>query len=190
MQVIATCCFLAANISAYGATVIAASALPVSEYTRITIETDQAAAHSMIVLKNPDRVVLDLKNTPINQSLKALTTKILPDDFYIKQIRVANFKQGVTRIVVDLKAEAKPKLSVYKPTGDYQHRLALDIYPMQNAMTGQDENGKGSSEAFINDNSVKNTNAGDSKSSGAKIILEPESEMEPDAEMDMPADPY
>jgi len=180
MQAIVSCFCLVASINVHGATVIAASVLPVSEYTRITIETEQTVANSIIILKNPDRVVLDLKNTPINQSLKTLTTKILPDDFYIKQIRMANFKQGVTRVVVDLKVEAKAKLSVYKPTGDYQHRLALDIYPVQNALMTQDENSKSSSEAVISDIGLKN----DTKSSGAKIILEPEFPSEPEADSD------
>ncbi len=168
-------------MSIYGATVIASSVLPVSEYTRITIESDHAIVHSMLVLENPNRIVLDLKNTPINQSLKALASKTLPDNFYIKQLRVANFKQGITRIVVDLDTQARPSLTAYPPVGEYKHRLALDIYPMQDAPINQ----KNAQETFSDVHAGNIGLNNDSKSSGAKIILEPgpvyELEPSPDA---------
>jgi N-acetylmuramoyl-L-alanine amidase len=154
---------LLANLPVFAANVVTASVLPVSEYTRITIESDQVIAHSMLVLTSPDRVVLDLKNAPINQPLKALASRVLPDDFYIKKVRVANFKQGITRIVVDLKTTAKPKLSIYKPAGDYQYRLALDIYPAQNDMLAGDES--------VATEATK-LEVPSTKSSGAKIILD------------------
>jgi len=174
---------LQSNMSSYGATVIAASVLPLSTYTRITIESDQVISRSILVLKNPDRVVLDLKNTPINQSLKSLIDKVLPEDFYIKQVRVANFKQGVTRIVVDLKAEAKPKLSVYQPAGEYQHRLALDIYPMQDAIKTDEVNDV--SEAPAENKKTKHATTSSSGSSGAKIILDTEPAYEPEDDLDL-----
>jgi N-acetylmuramoyl-L-alanine amidase len=166
---------LLANRSVFAATVITASVLPVSEYTRITFESDQAIAHSMLILKNPDRVVLDLKNASINQSLRALASKVLPDDFYIKKLRVANFKQGVTRIVVDLKSEAKPKLSSYKPAGGYQHRLALDIYPVK-IQNDADES------VAASEIDAPDVNSNSSNSDGAGIVLEPNPVLEPDAE--------
>lgn len=175
-----TCILLLTHLSIYGATVIASSVLPVSEYTRITIESDQAIVHSMLILKNPNRIVLDLKNTPINQSLKALVSKNLPDDFYIKQLRVANFKQGITRVVVDLRTQAKPRLTTYQPVGEYKHRLALDIYPMQDVSITQENAQETFSDAPAGNMGVNN----DSKSSGAKIILEPEPLYEPEPSQD------
>jgi N-acetylmuramoyl-L-alanine amidase len=181
---------LLTNLAVHAATVIAASVLPVSEYTRITIESDQAIVHSMLILKNPSRVVLDLKNSPINQSLKALANKALPADSYIKQVRVAKFKQGITRIVVDLKTDATPKLSIYKPASGYQHRLALDIYPLQetlNAGDGTQEN-TALSEAR-DDAKVSDSNASNSNSSGAKIILETRPALEFDDYESVPIEP-
>jgi N-acetylmuramoyl-L-alanine amidase len=173
------------SLPIFAATVIVASVLPVSDYTRITIESDQPIKHSMLILKNPDRVVLDLKNVPINQSLKALASKVLPNDFYIKKVRVANYKQGITRIVVDLKAEAKPKLSIYMPAGDYQHRLALDIYPAQETMMTQEENQE---IATTGEAQADTSNSSESKSSGAKIILETKPALESDEDVELPAD--
>lgn len=170
---------LLANLPVFAANVVTASVLPVSEYTRITIESDQVIAHSMLVLTSPDRVVLDLKNVPINQPLKALASRVLPDDFYIKKVRVANFKQGITRIVVDLKTTAKPKLSIYKPAGDYQYRLALDIYPKQENLIADEEN----QEKIPLDPS-------ESKSSGAKIIIETKPALELEENIDASVDAY
>lgn len=180
VKTLLTSILLLTHMSIYGATVISSSVLPVGEYTRITIESDQAIVHSMLILKNPNRIVLDLKNTPINQSLKALVSKALPDNFYIKQLRVASFKQGVTRIVVDLRTQAKPALTAYQPLGDYKHRLALDIYPMQDAPKNQENAQETFSDTPDRNIGVNN----DSKSSGAKIILEPGPLYEPEPSQD------
>lgn len=161
--------------------------LPTSEYTRITIETDQAISYSILVLKSPDRIVLDIKNIQVNQPLKTLTTQTLLDDSVIKQVRVAKFQQGITRIVVDLKAEAMPKLSVYKPTGEYQYRLALDIYPKLNAPITQEDRHTNPSE--ISNGDINSNNSNESTSSGAKIVLDPIPVFEPDADSSSPADP-
>lgn len=180
VKTLLACILLLTHVSIYGATVISSSVLPVSEYTRITIESDQAIVHSMLILKNPNRIVLDLKNTPINQSLKALVSKTLPDNFYIKQLRVASFKQGVTRIVVDLNAQARPSLTAYQPVGEYKHRLALDIYPMQDAPITQEN-----AQETVSDGPAGNIGVNDdSKSSGAKIILEPGPIYEPEPSQD------
>lgn len=167
--------FSLANIASHAATVIAASVLPVSGYTRITFESDQAIAHAMLILKNPDRVVLDLKNVSINQSLKALTSKVMLEDFYIKKVRVANFKQGVTRVVVDLKTAAAPKLSTYKPAGGYQHRLALDIYPVKAEEVGVES-------VTNNETPILNAKEG-SNSNGTGIVLERNPVFEPEMEL-------
>jgi N-acetylmuramoyl-L-alanine amidase len=167
--------FLLANLPSYAATVIAASVLPVSEYTRITFESDQVIVHSMLILKNPDRVVLDLKNVSINQSLKAIASKVMPDDFYIKKVRVANFKQGVTRIVVDLKTAATPKLNIYKPAGDYQHRLTLDIYPVKTEEVG--------AESGTNNEAPLADARENSNSNGTGIVLERNPVFEPETEL-------
>ena len=67
--------FCFASVSIHAATVIAASVHPVSEYTRITIETDQPIKYSLLALKSPARVVLDLKNIQLNEQLRGLTVK-------------------------------------------------------------------------------------------------------------------
>jgi N-acetylmuramoyl-L-alanine amidase len=114
--------------------ITAARVWPAQEYTRITLESEQPIKYQLIVLKNPDRLALDIENIDLNIALKTLTEKILSSDPYIKQVRVANFQPNVVRIVIDLKGEIKPNIFALAPAGDYKHRLVLDIYPLQDAL--------------------------------------------------------
>jgi N-acetylmuramoyl-L-alanine amidase len=102
---------------------------PAPEYTRLTLESKQVIQYNMFRLPNPDRLVIDLKNVKPGDALKALSNKISTDDPYIKSIRIAQHKPGVTRLVLDLKSEVKPQLFDLNPVGSYGHRLVLDIYP-------------------------------------------------------------
>jgi N-acetylmuramoyl-L-alanine amidase len=159
------------------ATIIAASVLPISEYTRITIESDAAIVYSTLTLKNPDRIVLDIKNTPDTNKIKALSKKLLPNDATIKQIRVGKFQQNTTRIVIDLRADATPKITQYPPASGYQYRLALDVIPAQSALASDDyapEN--------VPQSSAQSRQSDDN---GAKIILDrvPEPDPELDSEL-------
>ncbi len=110
--------------------VIAARVWPAQDYTRITLEADKPFAYKMTLLKNPERIVVDVENSDVNPVLKSLSEKILGSDPYIQQLRVARFKPNVVRIVVDLKAEVKPTMFTLPPAGAYKHRLVLDIYPV------------------------------------------------------------
>ena len=114
--------------------VSAARVWPAADYTRITLESAKPLTQNMVMLKNPDRLVLDLQNVELNTVLKTLTDRISSSDPYIKQVRVAYFKPGVVRLVVDLKAEIKPKIFALPPAGEYKYRLVLDIYPVQDPL--------------------------------------------------------
>lgn len=120
---------------AHGATAITfARVWPAADYTRITFEAPKAIEHKMTLLKNPDRLVLDLQNVELGAALKNLSGKILSSDPYIKQVRAANFKPGIVRVVIDLKSEVKPTLFSLSPAGEYKHRLVLDVYPPQDPL--------------------------------------------------------
>ena len=114
--------------------VSAARVWPAADYTRITLESAKPLTQNMVMLKNPDRLVLDLQNVELNAVLKTLTDRISSSDPYIKQVRVAYFKPGVVRLVVDLKAEIKPQIFALPPAGEYKYRLVLDIYPIQDPL--------------------------------------------------------
>lgn len=114
--------------------VTAARVWPAQDYTRITLESGNPIVYKMSVLKNPERVVVDIENIELNPVLKSLSDKILASDPYITQVRVAKFKPGTVRLVVDLKTEVKPTMLTLLPAGDYKHRLVLDIYPAKDPL--------------------------------------------------------
>lgn len=111
--------------------VIATRVWPAQDYTRITLESSKPFTYKMQVIENPDRVVLDIENIELSPLMKSFNDKVLPSDPYIKQIRVAKFQQNVVRLVVDLKNTAKANAFSLKPMSEYQHRLVLDILPLQ-----------------------------------------------------------
>ena len=128
--------FLLLTNAANAAPLVIASARvwPGADYTRITFEAAKPVTHTMTVLKNPARLVLDLENVELNAALKSLADKTQGSDPYVKKVRVANFKPGVVRVVIDLKEETKPSLFALRPAGNYKHRLVLDIYPKQDPL--------------------------------------------------------
>lgn len=117
-------------IAVAATTVTATRVWPAADYTRITIEANAEIAQKIITLKNPERLVLDLEDVTLNDNLKAISSAISVTDPYIQQVRVANFKPGTVRVVIDLKTQANPKIFMLQPAGQYQHRLVLDIYPV------------------------------------------------------------
>jgi N-acetylmuramoyl-L-alanine amidase len=120
-------CLAASNITA-------ARVWPAQDYTRIAFESEAPIKHQLIILKNPDRLVLDIEDVELSNVLKALPDKILSSDPYIKLIRTGKYKPNVVRIAIDLKGEVKSNVFALPPAGDYKHRLVLDIYPLQDEL--------------------------------------------------------
>ncbi len=101
---------------------------PSNEYTRFTIESTDYIKNDQSILKNPDRVVIDLKSININNSLTDLSKVDFKDNSTISGVRVAQFDPGTVRIVVDLRHESKIKIFSLKPFKSYGHRLVVDVY--------------------------------------------------------------
>jgi N-acetylmuramoyl-L-alanine amidase len=103
---------------------------PAKEYTRLIIESPSSLAYTLLAMKNPERLVLDLEKVDLNAELLALPLRVEPSDPYIDAIRVAQFRPGVVRIVLDLKTQIHPQLFGLSPVGEYGHRVVLDLYPV------------------------------------------------------------
>ncbi len=102
---------------------------PSDDYTRITLESDQALPISHQLLSGPDRLVVDIEGLQLNPTLKDLVAKVKPNDPYVAQIRVGQFQPTVVRLVFDLKEAVKPQLFTLDPVAEYQYRLVFDLYP-------------------------------------------------------------
>lgn len=108
---------------------------PAADYTRVTLEYPAALSEppkfTQLLLKDPDRLVLDLEGVEFGSVLQSLPGKISETDPQIRLIRAGRFKPEVVRIVIELKGEVRPQIFTLKPVGEYGHRLVLDLYPAE-----------------------------------------------------------
>ena len=118
---------------AFGATILAVRVWPAKDYTRVTIESDQALAARHFITESPLRVVIDVDGLELSAALRELVGKIRADDPYIAGVRVGQFQPRVVRLVIDLKQPVAPQQFTLPPVAAYQHRLLLDLYPAQEA---------------------------------------------------------
>jgi N-acetylmuramoyl-L-alanine amidase len=102
---------------------------PAADYTRVTLETDSKLKTSHFVVKEPNRLVVDIDGVDLDAKLKSLIAKIQPNDPYIAQVRIGQNRPGVVRMVFDLKADIQPQVFTLEPVGEYRHRLVFDLYP-------------------------------------------------------------
>ena len=115
--------------AATASSIVAVRVWPAEDYTRVTIEHKGMVKFTQSVVHNPERLVVDIEGIELNNVLKSLGDKVGPNDPYIRQLRAANYKPGVVRLVMDLKSEVAPQVFNLPPVGDYQSRLVMDIYP-------------------------------------------------------------
>ena len=124
---------LAAPRLAWGAAILAVRVWPARDYTRVTIESDQALSASHQLVQGPDRLVVDIDGLELNAALRELVGKVRPDDPYIERVRVGQFQPRVVRLVFDLKQPVQPQQFALAPVATYQQRLVFDLYPVQEA---------------------------------------------------------
>lgn len=105
---------------------------PAPDYTRITVESSAKINNDQMMLKNPERIVIDLKGISVNKALKDLSSKLKQNDPNILNIRVGQFTPKVSRIVIDLKKSARVKIFSLPPVAPYKDRLVIDVYPASN----------------------------------------------------------
>ena len=103
---------------------------PSPDYTRVTLETQAPVQYTVMSVKDPERLVLDLEGVDITAVLTGLNEKVGANDPYIKGVRIGRFRPGVTRVVFDLRSEVRPQAFTLAPIAEYGHRLVLDLYPL------------------------------------------------------------
>jgi N-acetylmuramoyl-L-alanine amidase len=120
-----------APMRAMAAQILAVRVWPAEDYTRVTLENDAALKATHFIVKDPERMVVDIEGLELNPTLKSLVAKIQSNDPYIKQVRVGQNRPNVVRLVFDLKEEITPQVFTLPPAGNYKHRLIFDLYPVQ-----------------------------------------------------------
>jgi N-acetylmuramoyl-L-alanine amidase len=114
---------------AQAATVLAVRLWPANDYTRVTIELDEAIQFSHRVVENPHRLVVDLAGIALDQPLRELVAKVRADDPFIDAVRVGQYSPTVVRLVFDLKTAVDPQLFKIAPIAQFRYRLVFDLHP-------------------------------------------------------------
>ncbi len=138
-----------APLPAGAAQILAVRVWPADDYTRVTLENDSSLKATHFIVKDPERLVVDIEGLDLNPTLKGLVAKIQSGDPYIQQVRVGQNRPNVVRLVFDLKEEVKPQVFTLEPIGNYRHRLIFDLYPVKqpDLIAAMIEKGEWSSEA-------------------------------------------
>jgi N-acetylmuramoyl-L-alanine amidase len=94
------------------------------EKTRVVFEITDKANYSIFQLQNPERLVLDLKNTSIN----SLALKQLDYNGLIVNSRSSARGKNSLRLVLQLNKKVRVKDFQLKPNLNYRHRLVVDLF--------------------------------------------------------------
>ncbi len=92
------------------------------ESTRVVLDLSGSAQHSLLVLKNPDRIVLDVAGARLSSGSRAP-----PGTGVVKQVRMAKRPSGELRIVFDLSRPIRAKSFLATPNNRYGYRLVIDL---------------------------------------------------------------
>lgn len=92
------------------------------DYTRVTISLQQGLKFQAERLESPDRIFFDLKNAQLATALLGQSYDV--DDGLVKKIRVAQYKPGRARVVVETARHARYTASVVANPP----RLVVDVY--------------------------------------------------------------
>jgi N-acetylmuramoyl-L-alanine amidase len=122
---------LGARHLARGAAIVAVRVWPAADYTRVTIESDNALAARHFLAENPPRLVIDVDGLDLSPQLRDLVGQVRADDPFIAGVRVGQYQPRVVRLVIDLKQSIQPQLFSLAPVAAYRHRLVFDLYPTQ-----------------------------------------------------------
>ena len=90
--------------------------------TRVVLDLSGSASHSLQVLRNPDRVVLDVAEGRI-----AAVRPAPAATGAVKQVRMARRPTGELRIVLDLIRPIQAKSFLTAPNDRYGYRLVVDL---------------------------------------------------------------
>ena len=102
---------------------------PARDYTRVTIELEHSLKFTKTLMNDPPRLVVDLEGVDVDTELRELVAKVKPDDPYIQQVRVGQYRPKLMRLVFDLKSPVEPQLFTLAPIEQYKHRLVIDLFP-------------------------------------------------------------
>lgn len=92
--------------------------------TRLVIELSETVSYDLFFLNSPKRTVIDLPALDWPDGKNIQTTGV------VDALRFGEFKETVSRVVLDLKRPARvQKAFILPPTAGFPHRLVIDLEP-------------------------------------------------------------
>jgi N-acetylmuramoyl-L-alanine amidase len=92
------------------------------EGTQVVLDLSGSAKHSLLMLKNPDRVVLDVSAAHLSAAARKP-----PAAGVVKEVRMARRPSGELRVVLDLTRPIRAKSFLATPNEHYGYRLVVDL---------------------------------------------------------------
>jgi N-acetylmuramoyl-L-alanine amidase len=92
------------------------------DYTRVTVELEQDVEFESQRIDNPDRIFFDLKNARLASDLIGKSLDV--DDGLVKKVRIAQYKPGRARIVIETEDQASYNASLLLNPP----RLIIDVH--------------------------------------------------------------
>ena len=93
--------------------------------SRLVFDLNRGFEHKIFPLNSPDRLVIDIEDSKMLDSLKDLDLKVGP----IKKVRWGMRDKKDLRIVLDLREAVDAKSFPLAPNDQYSHRLVVDLLP-------------------------------------------------------------
>ena len=115
---------------AHGASVVAVRLWPAPDYTRVTIESDGALKVRGIDTPSATQLRLEIEGIDLVTGLRDLVGQLRSSDPNIASIGVQGAGVNRVRLQIGLKQAIKPQVFHLMPVATYQHRLVLDLYPL------------------------------------------------------------
>ncbi len=91
--------------------------------TRVVVDLSGAARHSLLLLHNPERVVLDVSGARLAKSAHAPPAGAGA----VKSVRMSHSPSGNLRLVLDLARPIQAKSFLSTPNAHYGYRLVVDL---------------------------------------------------------------
>lgn len=104
------------------------------DYTRLVFDVSGPLKHHLFQLSDPNRIVIDLDNARLQGALPPVDTS----GPLLGGMRIGGDESNRLRVVLDLKAQTRPRSFMLKPAGPYGNRLVIDLYDVK----AEEENAK------------------------------------------------
>nr|WP_238532298.1 N-acetylmuramoyl-L-alanine amidase [Methylophaga frappieri] len=118
-----TICLSLLSLSVSAATVEQIRLSHGEDVTRLVLDMDESVDYKTFTLDNPPRLVIDVSSGKTNKNLA------MPEleQSHIKNIRQGQLNPTTLRMVLDLHQETAFTSRKLAPSGDYPHRLVIDL---------------------------------------------------------------